>query len=65
MQTTTDMGARGAIPLPETIIEPPPSWTRPRLRVFWEYRQLLYFFIWRDVKVRYKQTVLGGVWAVL
>jgi lipopolysaccharide transport system permease protein len=65
VQTTTDMSARGAIPLPETIIEPPPSWTRPRLRVFWEYRQLLYFFIWRDVKVRYKQTVLGGVWAVL
>jgi len=40
---------------------------RPRLRLheIWEYRELLYFFVWRDVKVRYKQTVLGAAWAVL
>jgi lipopolysaccharide transport system permease protein len=31
----------------------------------WRYRELLYFFIWRDVKVRYKQTVVGGLWAIL
>jgi len=31
----------------------------------WQYRELLYFFVWRDVKVRYKQTVLGAAWAVL
>lgn len=40
---------------------------RPRLRLreIWEYRELLYFFVWRDVKVRYKQTILGAAWAVL
>ena len=36
-----------------------------RLRELWAYRELLYFFIWRDVKVRYKQTAIGAAWAVL
>jgi lipopolysaccharide transport system permease protein len=31
----------------------------------WRYRELLYFFVWRDIKVRYKQTVLGGLWAII
>jgi len=31
----------------------------------WEYRELFFFLIWRDIKVRYKQTVLGALWAVL
>src|SRR4051794_2533445 len=31
----------------------------------WQYRELLYFFVWRDVKVRYKQTVIGGAWAII
>jgi lipopolysaccharide transport system permease protein len=31
----------------------------------WEYRELLYFLVWRDVKVRYKQTVLGAAWAII
>lgn len=35
------------------------------LREFWAYRELLYFLVWRDAKVRYKQTVLGAAWAVL
>jgi lipopolysaccharide transport system permease protein len=35
------------------------------LRELWEYRELIYFLIWRDVKVRYKQTVLGAAWAIL
>lgn len=35
------------------------------LRSLWSYRELIYFFIWRDVKVRYRQTVLGGLWAIL
>jgi lipopolysaccharide transport system permease protein len=34
-------------------------------RSFWEYRELLYFFCWRDIKVRYKQTILGAAWALL
>ena len=37
----------------------------PGLRELWGYRELIYFFIWRDIKVRYKQTVLGGAWAIL
>jgi lipopolysaccharide transport system permease protein len=36
-----------------------------RLRELWEYRELLYFFVWRDIKVRYKQTAIGAAWAVL
>src|ERR1700730_1248781 len=36
-----------------------------RLRELWEYRELLYFFVWRDVKIRYKQTAIGAAWAVL
>jgi lipopolysaccharide transport system permease protein len=36
-----------------------------RLGELWEYRELLYFFVWRDIKVRYKQTVLGVAWAII
>src|SRR5436309_9267880 len=36
-----------------------------RLKELWEYRELLYFLVWRDVKVRYKQTALGAAWAVI
>src|SRR6185503_20322865 len=35
------------------------------LKELWEYRELLYFFVWRDIKVRYKQTVLGAAWAII
>lgn len=51
--------------LPETVIEPSHGWVAVRLDELWEHRELLYFFVWRDVKVRYKQTVLGAAWAVL
>src|SRR5579862_2723761 len=46
-------------------IEPLKGWTSLKLKELWEYRELLYFLVWRDVKVRYKQTVLGALWAVL
>ena len=48
-----------------TIEAPQGRWPSLRLRELWEYRELLYFITWRDVKVRYKQTVLGASWAVL
>jgi lipopolysaccharide transport system permease protein len=48
-----------------TIIEPSRGWVALRLGALWRYRELLYFLVWRDVKVRYKQTVLGASWAVL
>jgi lipopolysaccharide transport system permease protein len=46
-------------------IEPTKGWAPLNFRELWEYRELLYFFVWRDVKVRYKQTVLGAVWAIV
>jgi lipopolysaccharide transport system permease protein len=46
-------------------IEPPHGWLDLRLAEVWEYRELLYFFVWRDIKIRYKQTVVGVLWVVL
>jgi lipopolysaccharide transport system permease protein len=48
-----------------TVIRPVTGLAPIRLRELWEYRELLYFLAWRDIKVRYKQTVLGAAWAVL
>src|SRR5204863_6337919 len=47
------------------VIEPGKRWVPMRLRELWRYRELLYFLTWRDVKVRYKQTLLGAAWAIL
>ena len=46
-------------------IRPSSGWVAIRLRELWEFRELLYFLVWRDLKVRYRQTVLGATWAVL
>jgi lipopolysaccharide transport system permease protein len=51
--------------LPQTIIRPASGWQLVNARELWQYRELLYFLTWRDVKVRYKQTVLGAAWAIL
>jgi lipopolysaccharide transport system permease protein len=48
-----------------TFIRPPTSWRLVNVRELWHARELLYFLIWRDVKIRYKQTVLGAAWAIL
>jgi lipopolysaccharide transport system permease protein len=58
------------LPLPASApslvrIEPPHGWFELRLRELWEYRELLYFFVWRDLKVRYKQTVIGVAWVII
>ena len=47
------------------IIQPSRGWRNLRLHDLWDYRELVYFLVWRDVKVRYKQTMLGVAWAVL
>ena len=47
------------------IIRPSSGWVPLRLADLWEYRELLYFLIWRDIKVRYRQTVVGVAWAIL
>lgn len=51
--------------LPELLITPGNRWSPLNLSELWEYRELLYFLIWRDIKVRYKQTALGAAWAVM
>ena len=60
--------ARTAPPAPDTyqtVIEPPRGWQWLNVRELWRHRELLFFLVWRNVKVRYKQTVLGAAWAVL
>src|SRR6266542_5936307 len=54
---------RGEAPL--IVIEPSRGWIALRLRELWLYRELIYFLVWRDVKVRYKQTALGAAWAII
>jgi len=49
----------------EIVLEPPHSWFNLHLNELWEFRELLYFLVWRDIKVRYKQTVLGATWAII
>lgn len=51
--------------IPITIIEPKKGWIPVDLKEIWNYRELLYFLTKRDIKVRYKQTVLGGLWAII
>src|SRR5438876_6974207 len=50
---------------PVLILQPTSGFLRLKLRDLWEYRELLYFLVWRDVKVRYKQTALGASWAII
>jgi lipopolysaccharide transport system permease protein len=50
---------------PTTVIRPRKGWVGVDLRELWEYRELIYFLMWRDIKVRYKQTLLGAGWAIL
>src|ERR1035437_3165992 len=47
------------------VLEPRHGWRQLGLGEVWAHRELLYFFIWRDLKVRYKQTAFGAAWAVL
>ncbi len=69
--TPPPAGALAALPPapapepPLTVIEARGGWALPDLRELWRYRELLYFLALRDIKVRYKQTVLGVAWAVV
>lgn len=47
------------------VIEPSTSWVALQPRELWAYRELLYFLTWRDIKIRYKQSVLGAAWAII
>jgi lipopolysaccharide transport system permease protein len=59
------MSVEASVHEPAVIIRPSSGRVLARLGEVWRYRELLYFFAWRDVKVRYKQTVLGAAWAIL
>ena len=50
---------------PMFVIKPTRGWMRFDLRELWHYRDLLYFLTWREISIRYKQTVLGFLWAIL
>ena len=56
-------GAGRAVPF--TILRPTTGWRALDLSELWAYRELVYFLIWRDIKVRYKQTLLGASWAII
>src|SRR5215813_2794352 len=64
-ETVSTGGVRRASDVRVIRIQPSRGWIPLKLTELWEYRELIYFLIWRDVKVRYKQTVLGVAWAVL
>jgi homopolymeric O-antigen transport system permease protein len=49
----------------DILITPARGWAQLNLRELWDHRELLYLFIWRNIKVRYKQTALGAAWAVI
>jgi lipopolysaccharide transport system permease protein len=59
--------AEASLPNQETItvIEPSKGWLRVDFRELWAYRELLFFLSWRDISVRYKQTVMGASWAII
>jgi lipopolysaccharide transport system permease protein len=65
--TTAETGGSGTsdAQVPTIIIRPPRKWVPVDFNELWEYRELLYFFTWRDVKLRYKQTGLGIAWAII
>ncbi|MGH9943870.1 MAG: ABC transporter permease [Pyrinomonadaceae bacterium] len=60
----TVVGTPGA-PVHSFRVQPSQGWVGLKLRELWEYRELLYFLVWRDIKVRYKQTALGAAWAII
>jgi lipopolysaccharide transport system permease protein len=63
IQTTSALG--GLAGTPEIVIEASKGWVSLKLGELWQYRELLFFLAWRDVKVRYKQAVLGIAWAII
>jgi lipopolysaccharide transport system permease protein len=48
-----------------TVIEPARGWVPLKVRELWQYREVLYYLVWRDIKVRYRQTVIGATWAII
>src|SRR5579859_676328 len=47
------------------VVEPTHGWAAPKIKVLWDYRELMLLLAWRDVMVRYKQSLLGVAWVVI
>jgi lipopolysaccharide transport system permease protein len=68
MATTEDLAYAGGVAVADnrvTVIRPTRGWAWPNLRELWDHREILYFLVWRDVKIRYKQTTIGAAWVLL
>jgi lipopolysaccharide transport system permease protein len=65
LTVTTATAVTPAVLAEPTVIRPPRGWQAIGLPELWRYRELLYFLVWRDIKVRYKQTVIGAAWAII
>jgi len=63
--TTAPEASPIPVPIPVIVIRPSSGWISLKLKEVWNYRELLYFLVWRDIKVRYKQTALGAAWAII
>ena len=59
------MNIRTMTAIDEIVVEPTHGWFHLRLKEIWDFRELLFFFTWRDIAVRYKQTILGASWAII
>lgn len=65
MRGNTQKQSTSTISAPVTVIRPMRGWVPIDFHALWAYRELLYFLTWREIKVRYKQTVLGFAWAII
>ena len=67
MTNSSTVAMESTVPpkIPVLRIVPPSRWWVLPVAELWAYRELLYFFVWRDIKIRYKQTALGASWALL
>jgi len=65
LKSASAESAASKVEVPTVVIQPSRGWVSLQLRAAWEYRELLYFLVWRDLKVRYKQTLLGALWIIL
>ena len=65
VDTNPPSPAAAAVPSPGIVIQPSRGWISLDLKELWDYRELLLFMTWRDIKVRYQQTALGAAWAIV
>ena len=65
MNAATQIDSSVTLPVPVIRIAPSSRWWVIPFTELWDFRELIYFFVWRDIKIRYKQTTIGAAWAVL